>query len=249
MQNAISPIPHAEDLAKKALKIGCAATKFLTPADAAEIRTRFAGRQDVTVAAEGGFMDAERVRILFLQPEWGSYAQADILLPVKLNYRTQDSLTHRDVLGALMNLGIKREVVGDIQAAGPPPVLLVCLPEFASYIIENLQKVGRVGVQAEIAAPEELTPRQDRLESKTLIVSSLRLDGVISELWNLSRSKACDLIAAGKVQVNHAECAKPDKQLAEGSLLSVRGFGRARILSIDGKTRKDRLRVSAGIYL
>ena len=249
MQSNISIIPHAEDLVKKALKRGFSATKFLTPAESQLIKTHFAKRHEIQVIEEGGFQNAERVRMVFLEPEWGSFIRNEVILPVKLNYRTQDTITHRDVLGALMHLGMKREVIGDILAIGSPPVFFTCLPEFAPFIIENLQKVGRVGVQPEIVPLENLESREENLESKTLIVSSMRLDGIISELWNLSRSKASDMIAAGKVQLNHVECTKPDKLVAEGGLLSVRGCGRAKILSVDGKTRKDRLRVSAGLYV
>ena len=239
---------HAEDLARKAAKKGFAASKFLSPAEAETIRQYFANRKDVTVAFDGGFPSAERVIAVFSNPDWGEYDRGGLLTALRISHRPQDTIGHRDVLGALMNLGIVRETVGDISV-DPAPAVLVCLSEIAEFILQNLTRIGRVGVTAAQIPLSSLPEKEENIEVKSITVPSLRLDAVISGAFNISRTTAAEAITAGRVALNHAECLKPDKELTEGALFSVRGIGRARILAVGGKSRKDRLRVDVGIYM
>ncbi|MDR1692834.1 MAG: RNA-binding protein [Oscillospiraceae bacterium] len=233
---------HAEDLAKKAAKTGCAATRFLTPAEARRITERFTNRRDVNLTLSGGFSGAERVRGIFTNPDWGRYGQEDLFAALKIS--AYEELGHRDVLGSLMALGIEREVIGDILPGG----YLVCLPEMAPFITQNLERIGRLPVTVATAELGALPVTEEAVQEKTDTVASLRLDALLSAAFGLSRGRAAELIEAGRVSLNHMECLQPDKTAEEGAVLSVRGMGRAKLLEIGGVSKKGRVFVKLGLY-
>ena len=196
---------------------------------------------------EGGFDNPERTRAVFFNPDWGKYDRVELLTALKVSYRLQDNLTHRDILGALMALGIERGTVGDIICEDKSAAL-VCLPELSGYIAENLIKVGRVGVGVCEINLDDLPAKLEDLIVKTDTVASPRLDAVLSAAFGLSRSKASELISASRVSVDHQICLQTPKELKEGALLSVRGIGRAKLLEVGGLSRKGRLFIRVGLY-
>ncbi|MCL2513678.1 MAG: YlmH/Sll1252 family protein [Oscillospiraceae bacterium] len=107
-------ISHLEDLAREALKSGVSHSKFLTPAELEKARQRYNARRDVKMLADGGFETAERRIAVFLDPERGEFERKSAISALELSHRPQDALSHRDVLGAVLSLGIEREVLGDI---------------------------------------------------------------------------------------------------------------------------------------
>lgn len=238
---------HMEDLAGKAVKTGCAASRFLTPAEAQSVSAHFARRRDASLLFDGGYEGAERVRAVFLNPDWGEYDRAELFAALSIECRLQDTLGHRDILGALMALGVERDTIGDIVAE-EPPVTLVCLPELGGYIIENIIKIGRVGVGVCEISLDGLPARTENLTIKTDTVASLRLDAALCAAFGLSRTKAAELISVGRVNLNHELCVQPAKELSEGALLSVRGLGRAKLLEAGGVSRKGRIFVKLGLY-
>lgn len=127
-------------------------------------------------------------------------------------------------------------IIGDIVA--DENCALVCLPEISCYIAENLTKAGRVGIAAEAIALRELPARAEELTIKTDTVASLRLDAVLSAAFGLSRAKASELIASGRVSLNHQICLRADKDMSENALISVRGLGRAKLLEVGGVSKK-----------
>ncbi len=238
-------IRHLEDIAAKAVKTGCAASRFLTPAEIAA--SRLAKKGECELSFDGGFENAERARAIFLQPEWGVYAREEWISALQIRCREQDSISHRDILGAVMAMGIERNVIGDIDADASPATL-ICLPEMRGHIISNLKTIGRVGVAVAPVALSELPLKAENLIEKTDTVTSLRLDAVLSAAFNLSRGEAAELIAAGYVSLNYAVCLQASKDVAEGALISARGKGRARVLEIGGHSRKGRIFLKIGLY-
>jgi RNA-binding protein YlmH len=239
-------LSHMEDLAEKASKTGSAASRFLTPAEAQSVANYFKNKR-TSLVFDGGFEGAERVRAVFSNPDWGESGQDRLIAALKIEYRTQDTLTHRDVLGALMALGIERDTVGDIVCEEGITVL-VCLPELSGYIIENLAKAGRVGVAVSEIRIDEFPVKQEEQTVKTDTVASLRLDAVLCAAFGLSRTKGAELIAAGRVSLDHQICLQPAKELNEGALLSVRGLGRGKLLEVGGTSRKGRIFIRIGLY-
>lgn len=236
-----------EDLAVKAEKTGCAASKFLTPAEEQTVTAYFSRRRDVTLTCDGGYGGAERTRAIFTNTDWGGYERSEVFAALRITYRQQDTLGHRDILGALMALGIERDTVGDIFADGALAAL-VCLPEISGFIIENLTKAGRVGISVSRIALDELPTKTEELSVKTDTVASLRLDAVLSAAFGLSRGRAAEMIAAGLVSHNHELCAQPAKEVMEGAVLSVRGMGRAVLTEVGSVSRKGRIFIKIGLY-
>ncbi len=239
---------HMEDLFARAEKIGLAVSKFLTPAEAAEVSRLFGSRRDVSLLLDGGFEQAERVLAAFVRPDWGEYVRTEQLAALRLDFRAADSLTHRDILGALMGLGIEREVIGDILCQ-TPPAFLVCLPAFCAFITDNLTKAGRAGVTVTRVPLSELPARTDALTPKTATVASLRLDAVLGVCFNLSRGDAGELIRLGRVTLAHVPCEQPAKEVREGDIVAAKGLGRAKIVSVGGLTRKGRVSLTIGLYV
>ena len=240
-------LAHMEDIARKAVKTGCAASRFLTPAEAQGVSERFKNNGSVSVFFDGGISEAERVRAVFLNPDWGTLNRSELFCALKIEWRAKDTLTHRDILGALMSLGIKRDTLGDLVCEGHS-ASLICLPELAGYIAESISKAGRVGVIVSQISLNELPSKREDLVVKTDSVASLRLDVVLCSAFGLSRSKALELLAAGRVSLNHKQCLQPAKEVEEGALLSVRGLGRVKLLEVGGMSRKGKLFVRLGLY-
>lgn len=191
----------------------------------------------------GGFSGAERSVVLF-RPEYASddemeTFQEGILRIVEITPLARESLSHRDYLGALMSLGIKREVLGDIIVTDEKCSVVV-LSEMADYIAGNLFKVGNMGVRLKVSDIMELSVPEPKSSEIKTAVAALRLDSICAPAFGLSRSKAAELIKAGKVQLNWEIEINPDKAVLQGDTISLRGKGRAIIETIGGKTRKDR---------
>lgn len=175
----------------------------------------------------------------------GTYAQElphEELFPVAavtFTYRPRDVLSHRDILGAVMSLGLKREMTGDILTAEGYAVVFCC--ESVQETIMGLTKIGRTGVCAEAGVTRPLPAQAVKTIDTT--VSSLRLDCIVSAAADVSREKAALLIKGGLVNADHVLCTCVSRDIGEGAVISVRGSGRYRLKEVAGSTRKGRLRV------
>lgn len=213
-----------------------------------------------TVKAEnymffGGYADAERKCVVFL-PDY--YTEEDIndepsLCDIKYIEASVDkfnektaNFSHRDVLGSLMGLGIERHLIGDIVADGGRAVFAV-KSKIVPFINENLIKISRYPVTITVYDKYEMTPKQDCV-SDSDTVASMRLDAVISSVFSVSRSAACDAINGGLVGVNGIGVMKPDRTVNEGDKLSLRGKGKAIIDSVGGFSKKGRIRFTYRKY-
>jgi len=207
------------------------------------ILTPFLKNRRVVFDFYGGFDESER-KLLSV----GECDKSDFpITPFTLDYRSEYKLSHRDILGSLMGLGINRGSVGDILCKEGESVVFVT-DEIAVYVKENLTKAGRVGISIREGLPKELPAVHDFTEiNKT--ISSERLDCAVSALINSGRSQASELICSGLVALNHREELKPIKKIANGDVISIRGYGKFNIKSIDLKTHKGRIKLIALKYL
>ena len=212
---------------------------FLTSAEAALARNILKNAR-VRNDFFGGYEGAERV-ILGCFPDWAEDFPYPIS-PLTVSFRKADVLSHRDILGSLMALGIKRETVGDILIEEGRAVAFVS-DDVKEYILDQVEKIGRVGVNT---FP---LPEGDKLEEFTGTAASDRIDCVAAALCGLSRSKVCELIAAGLITVNSVPVSKPTKSVAAGDVISVRGKGRYIAVSLDGRTKKDRIVIKYKKYI
>jgi RNA-binding protein YlmH len=218
-----------------------AATAFLTPAEQSLALKFLPLLKEAEYRFLGGADDGRRILCFF--PEYaGIAAGEEFLCSVKI--KCKESLTHRDYLGSLMGLGIRRETIGDIIVQDDGCFAAV-LSEIAPFIKSELKKVGRAAVsEIEILPIASVDFKTQKLSEKRSTVSSLRLDAVISAGFNISRSLSTDYIRAKKVSVNYIERSKPDFTVKDGDRISVSGLGRI-IVGFDGKTTKrNRLSVT-----
>lgn len=200
----------------------------------------------------GGFPGAERSVAVFT-PEYADEDEKEkyineILRALKITPNARENLTHRDYLGALMGLGIRREVTGDILVNDNDCNVIV-LKEIAGYITDNLFKVGNTGVSVTVSDCLELTLPEPKVIDRKTTVSTLRLDSCCAQAFGISRSKAAEFIKSGRVKLNWEIVQDVDKLLHEGDTISLKGKGKAVLASIGGKTKKDRITINIQKYV
>lgn len=163
-----------------------------------------------------------------------------------LNQKFSQKLTHRDVLGSVMSLGIKREMLGDILINNSEAYLF-CLTQISEYIKDNISRISHTSVKAEIVSqiPDGIISEP---ESREIIVSSLRLDAIISTVYKLSRSEASKLFSNGRVFVNSKLTENSSHKVRDNDIISVRGYGRFVFENQVRTTKKERLIISVKIY-
>jgi len=193
----------------------------------------------------GGHDGAER-KIGYWLPDYLDDAylrQEDApIAAIRATYFEKDTLTHRDFLGGLMGIGIKRETVGDIYVGVGSCVFLVTR-EILPYVLDNFLSAGRTKLHVEQIPLEDMNVPQVSVKEIRDTVSSLRLDSIVGSGFNLARGKASALIETGKVSLNDLPCLKGDKLLTEGDRVSARGFGKLVLYEVGGRTKKDRISI------
>jgi len=135
-------ISHLQDLSERAEKTGCTVSAFLALAEITD-SIKSIKTSGVRYELDGGYEGAERVRVAFVNADWGEYTRADLFGVLKIHWREQDTIGHRDILGTLMSLGVERKIVGDI-IVGESEAFVICLPEMADYIVDNVTKIGKL---------------------------------------------------------------------------------------------------------
>ena len=197
----------------------------------------------------GGYEHAERQLAAFL-PDALSYNYDFPIVSLKIRpiqKRFAEDLSHRDYLGALLNLGVDRSKIGDILV-GEKEAVFFCEEGIAPFFRQELTRVRHTPVLVEKAAPDEIQVTE-HTEIIRGTVSTVRLDSVMSVALKASRSSLVSLIEEGKVFVNGRLVTSNGCQLKNNDLISVRGNGRFRLLSLDGQTKKGRCIIEIEKYL
>ena len=237
---------HIEDLARTSFSRGIPRySSFLSDReqDLARAALNRAGTDPESFRFDGGWPDAER-KILCLEPE-DSYS-ASPLCCVRLRCRVQSGAefpAHKDYLGSLMGLELKREALGDIvlPADQPGTAYVFALETAAELICQELRQAGHTELTTEMLPLDEIPAfPQEARELRTATVSSLRLDAVLAAMLRCSRGMAADLITAGRVEINHLPAESVHAPVYEGDVFTVRGKGRFGLTALPGKSRKDR---------
>ena len=209
-----------------------------------EPQLRYAG-----VTVFGGTEGTDRKVIRFGDPEELGYEEAFPIVCIAIEpilEKFGENLSHRDYLGALMNLGIERENLGDIFIKGKTGYVF-CLERIADYIMENLSQVRHTHVKLRILENEEEFVQKET-EEMVVLTASERVDGVVARVYNMSRSQSIDYFRAKKIYVNSRLCENNSYQLKQGDVISVRGFGKFVYNGVGYHTKKGKLSVKVGIY-
>lgn len=206
-------------------------THFLTPAEAAAVRRAFSNCEAVSFS--GGYDDSERVMAGF-NSEGGDFPIMAVRLSGDFSH-----ISHRDVLGSLMSLGIDRAVTGDILVT-PDAAYIFCEERMAKYIAENLTSVSREAVKAEVVSVGEISAARQFDEIKKSVASE-RADAVVGALFSLSRADAAEAIARQEVMLNYSVLSSKDKRISSGDVISARGRGKAIVTFSGDLSKKGRL--------
>lgn len=195
----------------------------------------------------GGYSKAQR-QVLGLFPDYiDPQAQEFPIHSLTFKYREQDTLSHRDFLGAFMALGIQRSTIGDILPERGRGVVFL-REEIKPYIQENVLKIGNVGVRVidEITMP---LPLIHMYRSLSGVIASKRIDCITAFLCHVSREKSTVLIKNGLVMRNHKEILSPSEPIKEGDILSIKQKGKFIIDQLGPLTGKGRLAVKCRKYI
>ena len=224
-------------------------TCFLSPRELELARYLFGEAEGLY--AFGGYADAERKMLVYL-PEYldadALYAEDSPCVCLRAAFYQGDSLSHRDFLGALMGAGIGRETVGDICVGGSSCDFFVTA-EIAPYILQNFTSAGRTKLRLQQVPLSEAEIPEPEVKEIRDTLASLRLDSVIASGFRIGRSLAAQYVTAGKAAIDGLPCEKPDKAVAEGMKVSVRGLGKIKLFAVNGRTKKDRISVVIHRYV
>ena len=236
-----------QELAQRAFHQGCwVYSEFLNLAEQALLRRTL---NNAPYPLDGGYDEAERkIAVFGSEAELGYPAQPPLIFlriaPTAPKFA--GILTHRDFLGALMHLGIRREVLGDIVLCENSGYL-ICLDSIAGYIIQELHQVKHAPVSVEMA--EQLPPQLCTKPPVTEVVAaSARIDAVLAAVYHLSRAESQRLLQEGRVLINGLQIYAAATSLTSGDLVSVRGTGRFQYEGPLSETRKGRLRLGVRVY-
>ncbi len=197
----------------------------------------------------GGCEGSDRVVVRFGNAEELGY---EIPFPIvcihiePLTVKFAEQLSHRDFLGALMNLGIDRSTLGDIKV-GEKQAYLFCLDSIADFICSNLEQIKHTHVRCTVTESFEDAP-QEEPEHINIQAQSLRVDAVLAKVYNMSREKSLELFRAGKVYVNGRLCENNSRVLKGEETVNARGYGKFQIAGEPRETRKGKLAVEVLVY-
>ena len=210
----------------------------------AEPELRFAGCK-----LWGGMEGTDRVMVRFGNVQELGY---EVEFPIAcihiqpLIAKFADKLSHRDFLGALMNLGIERSTIGDIKV-GDKEGYLFCQENIAEYICENLGQIKHTHVKCQVVdGAAEIV--EEEPEIKHIQVSSVRVDGVIAKVYNKSRSDCLELFRTGKVFINGRLCENNSRLLKQGETVNARGYGKFIVSGEPRETKKGKLNVEIALF-
>lgn len=253
-------------------------SKFLTPQEQILARDALhaAGRGADRCFFWGGCRGTERCAAVFL-PDWAvseSLSEANLfkkeereaafaaylaeldnpvaaeipIVPVLVTGSGFQTLSHRDFMGAILSLGIERNMIGDILVQSEREALVFAMGAAVPLLLTELEKIGRDGVTCRrtTVSPADMAKRE--FEEMTVTVSSLRLDGVISHLTGDGRAAAAAYIARGLVERNYFPAVEGSAEVRPGDILSIRGYGKFVVGETDGVTRSGRLRLHCRKY-
>ena len=189
----------------------------------------------------GGYPDAVRLMM-------GAAADTDSfpITALEFLYREQDDLRHRDFLGSLMAMGIRRDTLGDILTGKGRTVIFV-RDDIVPFLLSDVDKIGRVGVKVGYADTSQL-PIPDDTEELLFTLSSLRLDAFVAAAAHLSRDKAARLIKNELVMVDHVTETEVSSLLKEGMTVTIRKYGKFVLTELRGTSKKGKLRVAVKHY-
>ncbi|PKR78551.1 RNA-binding protein [Halalkalibacillus sediminis] len=216
---------------------------FMDPREQHILRSLIGNNDDLNLSFHGGMNGAERQRA-YLYPFYEEVTDEDFAITIlQGTYHTKFvTLTHRDLLGTLMSLGIQRKKLGDILV-NDGTFQIITDEDIALFLKMNFTKVKKSSIVLTEVSKDQMITMDDRWVEKEGTVSSARLDVIMKHIYQLSRQDAQQLIAKEAVKVNHRVVSDPTFTIQPSDLISVRKLGRSKMIEILGETKKNKLRI------
>lgn len=196
----------------------------------------------------GGYEEAERQRLCISPYEVQDEDFELGALRIEVRTGLGKHLSHRDYLGAILGLGIERYVIGDIILSDWGAYVITDLT-MLPYLRSQLVSIGRYQkLTIEEIKLSELEIEKPKTKEINTTVSALRADTVVAAMFGLSRSECVKLIQGDKARRNGLVVAA-STLLKEGDTITLRGYGKARLVTVNGHTKKDRLHITLEKYV
>ena len=252
-------LARAEELFSRARNGEITYTAFLTPAEQHALARAMPFAKS-EMHADGGYPAAERARVFFLPPylldmdeqtlaECLADTREECLIPLQIKGSGFRELQHRDYLGAVLNLGIERDALGDLCVCDKHTAVLFCDRVMEKFLMESLTRVANDAVRiSRITLPADFDGGR-KFQSLSDTVASPRADSVVAALANLSRERAQAMFREKLVEIDYELAEKPDRMLEPGCVIVIRGKGKFIIRSLGEQTKKGRIRLLADKYL
>ena len=219
-------------------------TPFFNPHEQ-EIVRQVIGHE-LAIHTSGGLLHAENQRMIICPDFYDIMPEDFQIVVVQVDYHQQfGKLLHKDVLGALMNLGIKRDCIGDIYDDSSC-FYFACTQQTYPYIYDHLKQIKRAKVH--LSETTKIVEIIHQYQTKTFILSSLRLDRVVSTLFKISRQNANEAIRAGNVKVNHKDVEEVSFLCHNNDIISFKRHGRVKIVDDNRQTRQGNYVVTGYFY-
>lgn len=193
----------------------------------------------------GGNKQSDR-KILCVYPD---YCHTDELeWPIcSLVFKRNIPINHRHVLGTLMSLGINRELIGDIDV-GENWVQVIIHKRIKDYLMSHFNEINHCKIECMVKNSDEILSFERKYQELSLIVASNRIDGILGKIWGNSRQKSLELIKQKKVKINDVPIGKTDSRIKNNDVISLRGKGKARVINMDDRTKKGKIRILLNLY-
>lgn len=222
-------------------------TPFLNPREQYILKMVGQPIEDLNIFFDGGSVEAESQRAI-ITPEYFSKDNLDFEMTLfQIDYPIKfTTLSHPQILGALLGLGLQRKAIGDILNDEHIWQVMVDKRIF-TYIQQNFVKVGHTTVKVTALPLNKMIDTSKAWEEQFLLVSSLRLDTLVAASYHLSRVVAKQMIESGQVRLNWIVVEKPDSLITINDIVSVHHYGRFQLKGLDGRTKKDKIKAIENI--
>lgn len=233
-------------------------TNFLDEREQGILLDRFR-KEDCLSVLFGGYDDSQRRALFFFPPYSKAETPGEAVEELRKGEEctfarlrfTKDRFStagHRDYLGALMGLGLRREMIGDIIVTDGGCDIFA-MKSVKKFILENFTKAGRATLKGEEIPLSQQAQGSGKTETVRITAASMRLDVILAQVYRLSRASAAEGIDRGLVFVNDAQALKCDMRLSEGDKIVLRGKGKAIIEEVSGATKKGRIAMNIKKYI
>ena len=233
---------RCDSIIDKAYQGGVTLLNFLDEAEIGILESVMKKHQSLYLYSNGKIINSDRKRYIISPYE---ECKLDFKINVfKIKYNNKYyNLNHRNILGSLMSLGIKRECIGDI-VINNNDAYFACTYEITPFILEEFRFVGKAPIELELI--EYDVNNVIKYDYKTYFLASIRLDSVVADGFNISRNEAHEMIIDGLVYVNHILCQNVSYNVKLNDIISVRHKGKIILNEIGGKSKSGRIAVTIG---